>query len=82
MIALDTLNVIIMLTTVSNKRDKPLPLKSLDLSLATFWTEEGSDIVMFPEVEPLSISWSSLKHKQVIGSECILQITSLTQYKC
>lgn len=80
MIVLDILKAI-MLTTISIKRDKSLPLKSLDPSLATFWTEEGSDIVIFPEVEPLTISWSSLKHKQVIGAECILQITFFKHYK-
>lgn len=81
MIVLQILNAI-MLTTILIRRDKHLPLKSLDLSVATFWTEEGSAIVTFPEVEPLSISWSSLKHKQVIGAECILQIPSFTYYKC
>jgi len=83
MILLHIMNEIMLSTIlILIRRDKPLPLKSLDLSVATFWTEVGSDIVIFPEVEPLSISWSSLKHKHVIGAECILQIVSFTYNKC
>jgi len=58
------------------ERDELLPLASLDLSVATCWTEDGSDIVILPEVEPLTINRSSFKHKHVIGTWCILQIPS------
>lgn len=46
----------IMLATMLIKRDILLPLMSFDLSVVTCLTEEGSDIVILPEMEPLSIN--------------------------
>lgn len=50
------------------------PVESVDLSVATRWSDEIPETVMLPREEPLSIKWSSLKHKHLTGPACILQL--------
>lgn len=52
--------------------DLSLPVRSVDLNLATRSSDERPDIVMLPREEPLNINCSSLKAKHVTGHECIL----------